>query len=191
MRLVQPPIEQHDAEQAAYYRRVSSGLHSDAAIGSDGQLQGPALIHLFSPVISEAYSHVTAALHDDRRLPDRAFELVILTIAAHERDEFIWCAHARYGRDAGLTPDEIEAIRTGKPDVVTDPVEHAAYAVATALLRRRDLDDAEFEAASRSLDTRQLIEVSTLVGHYMKLAMQMRMFRVGAPEGAPKAFAES
>ena len=52
-----------------------------------------------------------------------------------------------------------------------------------------DLDDEQYDTAVAVLGERALVELSTLVGYYATLALQMRIFRVPAP--APDAAATS
>src|SRR5437868_1894472 len=44
-----------------------------------------------------------------------------------------------------------------------------------------DLDDQEYDTAVTVLGERALVELSTLVGYYATLALQLRIFRVGGP----------
>ena len=56
-----------------------------------------------------------------------------------------------------------------------------------ALLTRGDLDDAEYREAVGHLGTTGLFELLTLVGYYAMLALQLRVFRVPAPDGPAPA----
>jgi 4-carboxymuconolactone decarboxylase len=47
---------------------------------------------------------------------------------------------------------------------------------------RGDLDDAEYAEAAAELGPDGLFELLTLVGYYATLALQLRVFRVPAPE---------
>ena len=59
---------------------------------------------------------------------------------------------------------------------------------AAALVARGDLDDAEYREAVDHLGPAGLFELLTLVGYYATLALQLRVFRVPAPDGpAPRA----
>ena len=52
-----------------------------------------------------------------------------------------------------------------------------------ALVARGDLDDAEYREAVDHLGPAGLFELLTLVGYYATLALQLRVFRVPAPDG--------
>jgi 4-carboxymuconolactone decarboxylase len=55
-----------------------------------------------------------------------------------------------------------------------------AYSVVRSLVDSADLDDEQYETAVRILGEQALVELSTLVGYYATLALQLRIFRVGA-----------
>jgi 4-carboxymuconolactone decarboxylase len=65
---------------------------------------------------------------------------------------------------------------------------HEAVVARTvaALAARGDLDDAEYRQAVEAVGTAGLFELLTLVGYYATLALQLRVFRVPAPEGATR-----
>jgi 4-carboxymuconolactone decarboxylase len=54
-------------------------------------------------------------------------------------------------------------------------------ATVDALVGRSDLTDREFEAAVDGLGWPALFELTTLVGYYSTLALQLRVFRVDEP----------
>ena len=53
-----------------------------------------------------------------------------------------------------------------------------AYQVVRALTGPADLDDQQYDQAVATLGERSLVELSTLVGYYATLALQLRIFRV-------------
>jgi 4-carboxymuconolactone decarboxylase len=53
---------------------------------------------------------------------------------------------------------------------------------AGALARSGDLDDDQYADAVAQLGTAALFELTILVGYYATLALQLRVFRVGAPD---------
>ena len=90
-------------------------------------------------------------------------------------------SHEPIGREAGLTDPEIEALRVGDDPKFADDTEQVAYSVARALTGPADLDEEEYAAALSALGEEGLVELSTLVGYYAILALQLRIFRVPAP----------
>ncbi len=187
MRLDQLTKAELSTEQDALYDALIGGLlggtRSAAAITDDqGYVQGPFTVMLHHPTVGHPVQDLGAVLRFRGSLPDRARELVILVVAAHWQSDFEWWAHERIGRNVGLTDAEIDALRTGAPLHVDDAVDQAAIDAARALVLRADLDDVEYGRVQAILGNEQLVEVTALVGYYAMLALQMRVFRIAAPE---------
>jgi 4-carboxymuconolactone decarboxylase len=111
-------------------------------------------------------------------LTARAREIAILCVAAHQQSAFERSAHEAIGRSAGLTDTEMAAIAGHAPLSLPDPVEACVLWVSRALLEVGDLDDKEYADAVQVLGEGGLIELSTVVGYYSLVALQLRLFRV-------------
>jgi 4-carboxymuconolactone decarboxylase len=61
------------------------------------------------------------------------------------------------------------------PDL-TDPVEHLAVRTVVRLTADRSLTDEQYGEAVKALGERGLFELTTLVGYYATLALQLRVF---------------
>jgi 4-carboxymuconolactone decarboxylase len=108
--------------------------------------------------------------------------MAILVVAQAWDSEYERASHEPIGREAGLTEPEIEALRVGADPGFADKQEQVAYSVVRALTGpAADLDDQEYATAAAELGEQPLVELSTLVGYYATLALQMRIFRVPAP----------
>ena len=180
------------AEQDALYDALLGGLLGDtrsAAVitDDDGKVQGPFTVMLHHPTVGHPVQDLGAVLRFRGSLSDRARELVILVVAAHWQSDFEWWAHERIGRNVGLSDAEIDALRTGAPLTIDDAVDQAAFDAARALVRHSDLDDAEYAALQVELGDELLVEITAIVGYYAMLALQMRVFRIAAPD--PVTFA--
>jgi len=86
-------------------------------------------------------------------------------------------------RSAGLDDAELAAVREGRDAALTGR-EAVVARTAAALVVRGDLDDAEYLEAVEVVGAAGLFELLTLVGYYATLALQLRVFRVPAPDGA-------
>jgi 4-carboxymuconolactone decarboxylase len=158
-------------------------------VAEDGSLLGPFNALLRHPPIGGAVQALGATVRLGGTLPPVPQELVILTVAAHWRCDFQWGSHGRLARRAGLTDEQLEALRTGAPvEGLDDPFARASLDVARALVDRGDLDDDEYASAIDALGEVALVEITALVGYYALLAMQMRVFRVPAFPGVAPAF---
>lgn len=145
-----------------------------------GRLNGPFNAFLLQPRLGMALQELGGAIRFETSLSDRCREIAVLVVATHEDSAFEWYAHEAIGRHAGLTEEELAAIRQGHVEAFAG-VEAVVFATCRALVCRGDLDDAEYAGALEWLGAAGLFEVVTLVGYYALLAMQLRIFRVGPP----------
>lgn len=169
-----------DAEQSALYERIAGGPRAAgpqhfALTDDDGALRGPFNAFLLAPAIGDAAQELGAALRYRGSLPNRAREISILLVARHFHSPFEREAHERVGSAAGLREPELRALREGRVDGFSC-VEGAAARLTLALLDG-DLDDAGWQDASAAIGAAGIFEVSTLVGYYGMLALQLRTFR--------------
>jgi 4-carboxymuconolactone decarboxylase len=145
-----------------------------------GGLHGPFNAFLLSPDLGRALQQVGAAIRYQSALTPRIREMAILAVAAHWNSEFEWFAHERVGRAVGVTEDELEHLRTCAPLSLTDPNEATALLAVRELLQG-DMPDGTYERVVAQIGEAGLFELSTLVGYYATLALQMRVFRVTEP----------
>jgi 4-carboxymuconolactone decarboxylase len=185
-RLPNPTPEQLDADQRALYDEIAGGPRSAGPqlfelIDRQGRLNGPFGIMLHSPAVGSALQAVGAAVRYRSVLGDRMRELAILAVAAHWKSDFELYAHVPLARSAGLTDAEVDGVVDGATEPFDDPAERVVLRVVRALLCTSDLTDEDYAAGRDVLGDQGLVELSTLVGYYATLALQLRVFRVGAP----------
>ncbi len=149
----------------------------------EGRLGGPLNTILHAPGIGMAQQTFGAGLVTELSLSPRVKELAVLSIANHERSDFQRVSHERIGREAGLSDEQMIALRERREPPLEDPVESIAWRTTAALLADGDLDDEAYDEAVRVLGERGLIELTALIGYYHMLALQIRVFRI-AIEGA-------
>jgi 4-carboxymuconolactone decarboxylase len=198
-----------DDQQRALYDAITGGRRAQGPqvfrlADPEGRLEGPFNAFLLQPRLGSALQALGSSVRYDTGLGDRCREIAILVVAAHWRSDFEWYAHEAVARSVGLTDAELAAIRDGRytkpagagdgrytePDAVQGG-SHAALAgrealvarTVAALLTRGDLEDAEYREAVEHLGPAGLFELLTLVGYYATLALQLRVFRVPAPDG--------
>ncbi len=130
----------------------------------------------------KAWLVFAGALMPGGKLPRADTELVILRVAHNRGCEYEWRHHQRLARAAGLSAEQIEAVRAGG----TGWSERQALllAVADELHARGDLSDALWTAASGELTEPELIELVMLVGHYEMLATVINTLRIAPDERA-------
>ena len=186
MRLSHPTPDQLDADQRALYDEIAGGPRSAGPrlfelVDRQGRLNGPFGIMLHSPAVGGALQAVGAAVRYRSVLPDRIRELAILSVAAHWNSDFELYAHVPLARHAGLTEAEVDGVVAGAEVPLEDPAERVVLEVVRALLQASDLTDEQCAAGRDAIGEKGMVELTTLVGYYATLALQLRVFRVGAP----------
>lgn len=175
-----PPAELDPAERALYDAITSGprarGPQHFPLTARDGSLRGPFDAFLLSPAIGGALQEVGAAIRYRTALHDRARELAILLVAARWRSAFERESHEAIARALGFTDAELAAIRTEDASAFTGS--EGVIARTVLALLDGDLDDEAWGAASASLGAAVVFELTTLVGYYATLALQLRVFRV-------------
>ena len=185
MRLAVLSSDQMTPEQVGLYREILAGPRGQGpravplATGAGG-LAGPFNAMLYAPDVGHALQELGAAIRFRTSLTPRIRETAILVVAQAWDSAYERFSHEPIGRDAGLTEAEIEALRAGTDPGFADEPERVAWSVVRSLAGQADLDDQEYERAVRTLGEQAVVELSTLVGYYATLALQLRIFRVGA-----------
>ena len=184
MRLAVLSSDQMTPEQVGLYREILAGPRGQGpravplATGAGG-LAGPFNAMLYAPEVGHALQELGAAIRFRTQLTPRIREMAILVVAQAWDSQYERSSHEPIGREAGLAEPEIEALRAGADPGFTDGPERAAYSVVRALTGPgADLDDDQYAAATAALGEQALVELSTLVGYYATLALQLRIFRV-------------
>ena len=185
MRLAVLSSDEMTAEQVDLYREILAGPRGQGPravqlSNGTGGLAGPFNAMLYAPAVGHALQELGAAIRFSTKLPPRIRELAILVVAQATGSGYEQASHELIGRDAGLTEPELDALREGENPKFADEQESAAYSAARALTVTGDLDDQEYAAAIAALGAGGLVELSTLVGYYATLALQLRIFRVPA-----------
>ena len=184
-----------DDEQRSLYDAIAGGRRAQGPqlfrlADHGGRLEGPFNAFLLQPRLGSALQALGSAVRYETGLDDRCREIAILVVAAHWQSAFEQYAHEAVARSAGLGDAELAALRDGRPGELAGR-EATVARTAAALAARGDLDDAEYREAVGEVGTEGLFELLTLVGYYATLALQLRVFRVPAPDapgaGAPDA----
>jgi len=182
-----PPFDNEDRQRL--YAAITSGPRGGsqqpfALVDDVGALAGPFNAMLLQPDLGAALQALGAAIRYQGALPARIRELAILVVAGHWSSAFEQHAHEAAGRRAGLSEEELAAVRAGEEPALADPAERAAVRAVRALVQGGDLDDEAYARAVAQLGEAGVFELTTLVGYYATLALQLRVFRVSAPEGS-------
>ena len=179
-----------DPEQRAVYDEIAGGPRARGPqlfrlVDETGALEGPFNAFLLQPGVGGPLQALGSAVRYRTALSDRAREIAILVVAAHWDSAFEWYAHEAVGRHAGLTDAELADLRERRYDALEAADERVVATTAHLLAAAGDLDDDAYEQAVAALGRPGLFELTTLVGYYATLALQLRVFRVPLPAGEP------
>lgn len=111
-------------------------------------------------------------------LPPRDRELLILRTGWLCQAPFEWGEHVLIAKRIGVTSEEIERITQGPEAPGWDEHERALLRAADELHLDAMISDATWEALSRRLDERQMIELPCIVGHYHLIAFYQNSLRM-------------
>jgi len=130
------------------------------------------------PELTTAYHHFNGHVLFASTITPRQRELLVLRVAVLRDAAYEWAQHAVLAGDAGITPTELEAVRSGPDAADWSPFEAALLTAAGELVADARLSDATWATLSAELDTQQLMDVVFTVGAYDLLAMAFRTFDV-------------
>ncbi|MHB1710619.1 MAG: carboxymuconolactone decarboxylase family protein [Acidimicrobiales bacterium] len=116
------------------------------------------------------------------KIPARDRELLILRTGWNCGSEYEWAQHVVIGRSVGLTDEEILRIPGGAGGAWS-PFDSILLQAADELHKGYCITDATWAALGDVYDTRQLIELPMLVGHYHMVAMTLNTLGVQLDPG--------
>jgi AhpD family alkylhydroperoxidase len=121
-------------------------------------------------------------------LPRAESELVILRVAHVTGSAYEWDQHARLGRRAGLSAEEVERVRLGAEAPGWSPRQALLLRAVGELHDDSRIGDALWAELAREYGETELIELCLLTGHYIMLALTLNSLGV-ALDPAPDASA--
>ncbi|MGX1778803.1 carboxymuconolactone decarboxylase family protein [Nocardia brasiliensis] len=109
-------------------------------------------------------------------------EMVILRVTGAEHSDYAWTEHVHTAQASGVGQEKIDALRSGSPiedqTVFTD-LELSTLRAADEIRCTGSLSDASLAALKRDYPTRQIIELTAVVGFFMLVARLTRIAGVG------------
>ena len=103
--------------------------------------------------------------------------MLILRIGFLCESEYEWAAHARAGRGAGLSDDEIRRIAAG-PAAGWSPADAAILQAVDDLFEQDRVAEATWSRLATQFDQRQLLDVLVTAGGYRMVSMSLNTFGV-------------
>ena len=143
-----------------------------------------------NPSLTRAYNTFNGHVQFGTSLSARQRELLVLRVA-HVRDApYEWDQHVIQGRDAGLSDEEIDDVRS-RPDAPEwDPLEAAMLTAVDELIADARISDATWATLDADLEVEQLLDLVFTVGAYDALAMALGSFGVQVEDDLRDAVGE-
>ena len=118
-------------------------------------------------------------------LPPRVREMAILRIGFLCGSEYEWAAHARAGRAAGLSDDEIKRIASG-PGAGWNAKDTAVLRAVDELFADDDVTEATWKALTAQFDRKQQLDFLITAGGYRMVSMALNTFGVPLEENSER-----
>lgn len=161
-------------EMTAAQKTMLESLLSGERRGNAG---GPFNVLLRSPEIGDLVQKVGAGVRFHSSLPPRLNELGIIITARFWSAQFEWNAHKRAALAAGISPATVDAIAVGTRPASMQPDEEAIYNFGTELLRTKQVSDATFQAATKIVGERGVVDLMAVMGYYQMVSMLLNVDR--------------
>jgi uncharacterized peroxidase-related enzyme len=124
-----------------------------------------ALLH--TPGLASAWFDFNNAVRFQTGLDDRVRELVIMRVAVLTGCDYVLSVHkALYAKPAGVTPEQVDALRDWRQSTLFAGRDSALLAYVDAMTRDVEVPDAAFEGIRRHFDDREVVEVTVLIAAY-------------------------
>jgi 4-carboxymuconolactone decarboxylase len=145
---------------------------------------GPYTLLLHMPEMAQRLESLRTYLRDEKSLPQKLQELVMISVAREMSCAFIWYAHAAAARQAGVRDDIVDGIRERRPLTDLDPAEQTVVDFTRELLQSRKVSRPTFDAATARFGQRGTLALTNLIACYAVLAYNMNTYELEAPAHA-------
>jgi 4-carboxymuconolactone decarboxylase len=132
-----------------------------------------ALLH--TPGLASAWFDFNNAVRFQTGIGERTREIVIMRVSALTGCDYVWNVHqSNYAGPAGITPQEIEALRDWRKSGSFSEKERALLAYVDAMTVEVAVPDAVFDGMRKHFNEREILELTVLTSAYN---MQARLLR--------------
>ena len=167
-----------------YQRPLGEQIMKVSSIG----LGGPYSPLLRSPVLGQRMFDLLYYLRWNSSVPLRLNEMAILMVGRIRRSQVEWFAHGPLAAKAGLSPEIIADLKAQKRPANMKPDEAVVYDFVTELTSKHQVSDETFSRAKQILGEQQVVDLTTVTGTYVTVAMLLAMAEEGVPPGKEPPF---
>jgi 4-carboxymuconolactone decarboxylase len=181
-----PPIPEEalSPQQRKLIASISSGPRGEF------KMSGPFFCYLHAPAFGELAQTFGAFCRYKTAVPPRLSEFAILLTAQHWKSAYEWAAHEPQAINAGVKPETIKALRTGRLAKSAPRDECAIYAFIKELYSDKGVSNSTYKSVNKILGDSGTVELVGLLGYYAMVAMTINVFRMPVPEGRKSTLVE-
>src|SRR6478752_5837457 len=159
---------------------------ADAIVaGPRGGLRGPFDPWLRRPELADRAEKLGEYCRFNNSLPKDLSELAICLIGRHFKAQYEFYAHARLAREAGLSAEFVEAIRTRQTPPFKRDVEKVVYDFVTEYLATNRVSAPNYKRAIDAFGEPGVVDLVGVCGYYMLVSMTLNVFEMPLPPGEP------
>lgn len=155
----------------------------DEVMRARGHVRGPFAVWINAPELAEKAVAMQDMFGTRGTLDKRLFELMVLIMARRAGAQFAWFAHVDRTVRLGVSPEAIEALRTGATPVFGKADEQLVYDLTIELDATKTLSGASYERAVAAFGVETLVELVSAIGFYTMVAMTLNAFDAPVPGG--------
>jgi len=174
-RIDPPRSDEMSAEQIAL-RDLIAGQRST------GEARGPFGVLLHAPEICGRVADFVDHLLSDTHIAHRLKELAIITVARHYTAQYEWWIHARRAERMGLERPIIDEIFDRRTPDFPDDEGALVHEIAGTLAEKGRIGDDLYRKAEACFGTPGMVELVSLIGLYMMIAVFLNAFEVDVPD---------
>jgi 4-carboxymuconolactone decarboxylase len=160
-------------------RPLADEILKVASIG----ISGPFNLLLRSPVMGQRMFAMLNYLRFNSSVPGKLNEFAILIQARLWTSQVEWTAHYPIALKAGLPQAVADDLKVGKRPASMQPDEAAVYDLCMDLAKDHVISDATFKKARELFNDQQIVDLITISGVYITLAMLSNAAEDATPGG--------
>jgi 4-carboxymuconolactone decarboxylase len=151
-------------------------------------LAGPYNPMMRSPVLGQRLFDLFHYLRWETSVPTKLNEFAILIIGRQWRSQVEWYAHAPLAQKAGLAPEIIAELKASKRPSGMAEDEATVYDFVTELTTTQKISDETYARAKKIFNDQQIVDLTSVAGTYVSIAMMLAMAEESTPPGKEAPF---
>jgi 4-carboxymuconolactone decarboxylase len=151
-------------------------------------LAGPYNPMMRSPVLGQRLFDLYHYLRWETSVPAKLNEFAIIIVGRQWRSQVEWYAHAPLAQKAGLSPEIIAELKANKRPSGMAEDEATVYDFVTELTSKQKVSDETYARAKKIFSDQQIVDLTSVAGCYVSVAMLLAMAEESTPPGKEAPF---